>query len=79
MREVPPNLKFPPRAKFGEVLFMDLRPNDCRYPTKTLDARGEYLFCGAPVHVGAYCKEHHALCRNTVGPGRSTAFAGKPV
>lgn len=56
--------KVPPRSKFGEVPLMGLRPNDCRYPTETLEHRGEYLFCGAPMDPKseAYCEVHHKLC-----------------
>ena len=36
-------VKAPPRARFGAVPLMDLRPNECRYPTKTLERRGEYF------------------------------------
>ena len=52
-----------PRSRFGEVQFMELRLNDCRYPTRSLEARGEYFFCGAPKNAKSpYCDEHHGLC-----------------
>lgn len=62
VREVP--FKPPPHAKFGEVLLFDLRPNDCRYPTETLERHGEYFFCGAPKDPKseAYCEKHQKLC-----------------
>ena len=54
----------PPRARFGRVLLMDLRPHECRYPTETLGPRGEYFFCGAPKAPTseAYCEDHQKLC-----------------
>ena len=58
-------VKAPPRReRFGAVLLMDLRPNECRYPTKTLERRGEYFFCGRPKDPKseAYCEEHQTLC-----------------
>ena len=68
VREVPPDLshfvKPKPRLSFGKVLLMDLRPNECRYPTETLKHRGEYFFCGAPKDPKseAYCEKHQKLC-----------------
>lgn len=68
VREVPPDLshlvKPKPRLSFGKVLLMDLRPNECRYPTETLEHRGEYFFCGAPQDPKseAYCEAHQKLC-----------------
>ena len=61
-------VKAPQRERFGKVGFLDLRANDCRYPTETLDRRGEYFFCGAPKDPASesYCKEHQALCNSGV-------------
>ena len=57
-------VKAPPRARFGAVPLLDLRPHECRYPTQTLGSRGEFLFCGKPksARSESYCEEHYDLC-----------------
>ena len=57
-------LSVPPRAGFGKVRLMDLRPNDCRFPVEALGPRGEYFFCGKPKdpRSEAYCGQHQKLC-----------------
>jgi hypothetical protein len=58
-----------PASSQGQVSLMDLRHNECRYPTVTLERRGEYFFCGAPKDPNSesYCKKHDRECRSGLG------------
>jgi hypothetical protein len=51
------------RAPEGERPLLDLRANECRWPTTetTPTVIGLYLFCGKPTRPGeSYCKRHLA-------------------
>jgi GcrA cell cycle regulator len=54
------------RAPEGERTLLDLRNNECKWPTTepTLDVLGHFLFCGAPTVPGeSYCRRHQAIAK----------------
>ncbi len=61
----------PPRAPEEQdaIALVDLRPNDCRYPVRSGEGRGEYYFCGKPKwpESQSYCKKHHFECNRVLG------------
>lgn len=62
------------RLGVGRVSLVDLRPDECRFPTLSGEARGDHLFCGAPKdpRSEAYCKTHHRICCTPLGVRRFT-------
>lgn len=57
-----------PSSKTRPCLFVDLAPNECKFPVRSEGERGEiHWFCAEPRFPGSpYCKPHKDLTDNRV-------------
>lgn len=54
-----------PPVKTNPML-LDLKPNDCKWPVRSGEERGEHYFCAEPRQdFSPYCKEHTTLGLNS--------------